>query len=161
MDTQTLYYVLAGALVLVGLAGVVLPALPGLPLMFAGLWLAAWAGGYDQIGVGTVIMLAVMTLLSLGVDIVAALLGARRVGASRLALLGAAIGTVAGLFMGLVGILVGPFVGALLGEWLHGRRLGLAAKVGLGTWLGIVFAAVLKLTLGFAMIGIFVFAWWW
>lgn len=161
METQTLYYVLAGALVLVGLAGVVLPALPGLPLMFAGMWLAAWAGGYDQVGVGTVIMLAVLTLLSLGVDIVAALLGAKRVGASRLALVGAAVGTVAGLFMGLVGILVGPFVGALLGEWLHGRRLGMAAKVGVGTWLGIVFAAVLKLTLGFAMLGIFVFAWWW
>ncbi|HEU4813692.1 MAG TPA: DUF456 domain-containing protein [Xanthomonadaceae bacterium] len=161
METQTLYYVLAGALVLVGLAGVVLPALPGLPLMFAGMWLAAWAGGYEQVGVGTVIMLAVLTLLSLGVDIVAALLGAKRVGASRLALVGAAVGTVAGLFMGLVGILVGPFVGALLGEWLHGRRLGMAAKVGVGTWLGIVFAAVLKLTLGFAMLGIFVFAWWW
>ena len=161
MDTQTLYYVLAGALVLVGLAGVVLPALPGLPLMFAGLWLAAWAGGYDQVGVGTVIMLAVLTLLSLGVDIVAALLGAKRVGASRLALLGAAIGTVAGLFLGLAGIIIGPFVGALLGEWLHGRRLGMAAKVGVGTWLGIVFAAVLKLTLGFAMLGIFLFAWWW
>ena len=161
MDTQTLYYVLAGALVLVGLAGVVLPALPGLPLMFAGLWLAAWAGGYDQVGVGTVIMLAVLTLLSLGVDIVAALLGAKRVGASRLALLGAAIGTVAGLFLGLAGIIIGPFVGALLGEWLHGRRLGMAARVGVGTWLGIVFAAVLKLTLGFAMLGIFLFAWWW
>ena len=140
METQTLYYVLAGALVIIGLAGVVLPALPGLPLMFAGMWLAAWAGGYDQVGVGTVIMLAVLTLLSLGVDIVAALLGAKRVGASRLALLGAAIGTVAGLFLGLAGIIIGPFVGALLGEWLHGRRLGMAARVGVGTWLGIVFA---------------------
>ena len=161
METQTLYYVLAGALVIIGLLGVVLPALPGLPLMFAGMWLAAWAGGYDQVGVGTVIMLAVLTLLSLGVDIVAALLGAKRVGASRLALLGAAIGTVAGLFLGLAGIIIGPFVGALLGEWLHGRRLGMAARVGVGTWLGIVFAAVLKLTLGFAMLGIFLFAWWW
>ena len=161
METQTLYYVLAGALVIIGLAGGVLPALPGLPLMFAGMWLAAWAGGYDQVGVGTVIMLAVLTLLSLGVDIVAALLGAKRVGASRLALLGAAIGTVAGLFLGLAGIIIGPFVGALLGEWLHGRRLGMAARVGVGTWLGIVFAAVLKLTLGFAMLGIFLFAWWW
>ena len=161
METQTLYYVLAGALVIIGLAGVVLPALPGLPLMFAGMWLAAWAGGYDQVGVGTVIMLAVLTLLSLVVDIVAALVGAKRGGACRLALLGAAIGTVAGLFLGLAGIIIGPFVGALLGEWLHGRRLGMAARVGVGTWLGIVFAAVLKLTLGFAMLGIFLFAWWW
>ena len=160
MDTQTLYYVLAGALVIVGLLGVVLPALPGLPLMFAGMWLAAWAGGYDQVGVGTVIMLALLTLLSVGIDVAAALLGAKRVGASRLALIGAAIGTVVGLFMGFVGILVGPFVGALVGEWLHGRKLHMAAKVGLGTWIGILFAAVLKLTLAFAMVGIFVLAWW-
>ena len=160
MDTQTLYYVLAGALVIVGLLGVVLPALPGLPLMFAGMWLAAWAGGYDQVGVGTVIMLALLTLLSVGIDVAAALLGAKRVGASRLALIGAAIGTVVGLFMGFVGILVGPFVGALVGEWLHGRKLHMAAKVGVGTWIGIVFAAVLKLTLAFAMVGIFVLAWW-
>lgn len=160
MDTQTLNYVLAGALVLVGLLGVVLPALPGLPLMFAGMWLAAWAGGYEQVGVGTVIMLALLTLLSVGVDVAAALLGARRVGASRLALVGAAIGTVVGLFMGFAGILVGPFVGALAGEWLHGRKLDMAAKVGVGTWLGILFAAVLKLTLAFAMVGIFVLAWW-
>ena len=161
MDTQALYYALAGALVIVGLLGVVLPALPGLPLMFAGMWLAAWAGGYAEVGVGTVIMLAVLTLFSVGVDVVAALLGAKRVGASRLALLGAAIGTVVGLFMGFVCILIGPFAGALVGEWIHGRRLDLAAKVGVGTWLGIVFAAVLKLALAFAMLGIFVFAWWW
>lgn len=160
MDTQALYYLVAGALVVIGLLGVVLPALPGLPLVFAGMWLAAWAGGYAEVGVGTVIMLAVLTLLSLGVDIAAALMGAKRVGASRLALLGAAIGTVVGLFMGFVGILVGPFVGALVGEFLHGRKLDMAAKVGVGTWLGIVFAAVLKLALGFAMLGIFLLAWW-
>lgn len=160
MDTQALYYLVAGALVVIGMLGVVLPALPGLPLVFAGMWLAAWAGGYAEVGVGTIIMLAVLTLLSLGVDIVAALMGARRVGASRLALVGAAIGTVVGLFMGFVGILVGPFVGALAGEFLHGRKLDMAAKVGVGTWLGIMFAAVLKLALGFAMLGIFVLAWW-
>ena len=160
MDTQALYYLVAGALVVIGLLGVVLPALPGLPLVFAGMWLAAWAGGYAEVGVGTIIMLAVLTLLSLGVDIIAALMGAKRVGASRLALLGAAIGTVVGLFMGFVGILVGPFVGALVGEFLHGRKLDMAARVGVGTWLGIVFAAVLKLALGFAMLGIFLLAWW-
>jgi len=161
MDTQALYYLLAAALVLVGLLGVVLPALPGLPLVFAGMWLAAWAGGYAHVGVGTVIVLAVLTLLSVGVDIVAALLGAKRVGASRLALVGAAIGTVVGLFLGLPGLILGPFAGALAGEWIHGRRLDLAARVGVGTWLGLVFAAVLKIGIGFAMLGIFAFAWWW
>lgn len=161
MDAQGLYYIVAAALVLVGLAGIVLPALPGVPLVFAGMWLAAWAGGYAQVGVGTVVVLAMLALLSVGVDIVAALLGAKRVGASRLALVGAAIGTVAGLFMGLPGLVVGPFAGALVGEWIHGRRLDMAAKVGLGTWLGLVFAAVLKIGIGFAMLGIFAFALWW
>ena len=161
MDTPSLYYLLAAALVLVGLLGIVLPALPGVPLVFAGMWLAAWAGGYAQVGVGTVIVLAVLTLVSVGVDIAATLLGAKRVGASRLALLGAAIGTVVGLFFGLAGLVAGPFAGALAGEWIHGRRLGMAARVGMGTWLGLVFSAVLKIGIGFAMLGIFAFAWWW
>src|SRR5690606_11575705 len=160
MDSQTLYYILATLLVVVGLLGVVLPALPGLPLMFAGMWLAAWTGGYQQVGAGVVIALALLTLLSVGVDIIAAMLGAKRVGASRLALVGAAIGTVAGLFMGFIGLLFGPFFGALAGEWLHGRQLGMATRVGVGTWLGLMFAAVLKVALAFAMLGIFAFAWW-
>jgi uncharacterized protein len=161
MEPQTIYYLVAAALVLVGLFGVVLPALPGLPLMFAGMWLAAWVGDYARVGAGMLSVLALLALLSLIVDLVAALLGAKRVGASPPALVGAAIGTVIGLFLGLAGLIAGPFVGALAGEWLHGRRLGQATKVGFGTWLGIVFAAVIKLALAFAMLGMFAFAWWW
>jgi uncharacterized protein YqgC (DUF456 family) len=161
MDSQTLFYVLAGVMVVVGVLGIVLPALPGVPLVFAGMWLAAWAGDYQQVGGATVAILGVMAVLSLGIDLLGTLLGAKRVGASRLALAGAAIGTVAGLFFGIVGIFVGPFVGALAGELMHGRDAARAAKVGAGTWIGIVIAAVLKLTLAFAMLGLFAFAWWW
>jgi uncharacterized protein YqgC (DUF456 family) len=161
MDTQALFYLLAGVMVVVGVLGIVLPALPGVPLVFAGMWLAAWAGGYAQVGGVTVVILGVMALLSLGVDLIGTLLGAKRVGASRLALAGAAVGTVVGLFFGLVGIFVGPFVGALAGELVHGRDAARAARVGMGTWVGIVIAAVLKLTLAFAMLGLFAFAWWW
>ena len=155
---------IAAVLVVIGLVGTVLPALPGLPLVFAGMLLAAWAGDFQQISVFTVVVLGVLTLLSLAIDFWATALGAKRVGASRKALVGAVLGTFAGIFFGPVGLFAGPFVGALAGELLHGRTLngrglGQATKVGFGTWLGIVFGVVLKLTLAFAMIGLFAWAW--
>lgn len=165
MDTQTLFYAIALLMVLLGLAGTVLPAIPGLPLVFAGMLLAAWAGGFEQIGFWTLLVLAVLTLLSIGIDFLASAAGAKRVGASRLAVAGSLVGTVLGLFFGLVGVFVGPFAGAVVGELiarrkLDGADLGQATKVGLGTWFGIFVGIVLKLTLAFAMIGIFALAWW-
>jgi len=164
MDLHTLYYVLAIVLMVVGIAGTVLPALPGLPLVFAGMLLAAWAGGFEEVGGWTMAVLALLTLLSLGIDFMATALGAKRVGASKPALVGAVLGTFAGLMFGFVGVFIGPFVGALLGElvWLRGvggRELGQATKVGLGTWLGVVVGTVLKLGVAFLMVGLFVFAW--
>ena len=164
MSAPTLYYLIAAALVAIGLIGTVLPALPGLPLVFAGMLLAAWAGGFEQISIATVVFLGLLTLASLAIDFWATALGAKRVGASRLAIIGAIVGTFAGLLFGPVGIFVGPFAGALIGELVHGRKLapvqmGQATRVGIGTWMGIVFGVVLKLTLAFAMIGLFALAW--
>jgi hypothetical protein len=159
-----LLYVLAILLVLVGLAGIVLPALPGVPLVFAGLLVAAWADGFQHIGVPTLVVLGLLTVVSLSVDVWATAVGARRVGASRLALLGAVIGTLAGVFFAPIGLFVGPFAGAALGELASLRRLdhaglGQATRVGLGTWLGIVLGVALKLMLAFAMLGLFALAW--
>ena len=159
MDLQYVYYAIAAVLVLIGLAGTILPALPGLPLVFAGMLLGAWAGGFEHIGIPVVVVLAVLTLFSLVVDFWATALGARRVGASRMAVAGAIIGTFVGIFIGFIGLFAGPFIGALAGELLHGRRIGRATRVGLGTWLGIVFGTALKLALAFTMIGLFVLAW--
>jgi uncharacterized protein YqgC (DUF456 family) len=164
MELQTLYYVLAVVMMLVGIAGTVLPALPGLPLVFAGMLLAAWTGDFEQVGGWTLAILALLTLLSLGIDLMATALGAKRVGASKPALVGAVLGTFAGLLFGFVGVFIGPFVGALLGElvWLRGvggRELGQATKVGLGTWLGIVVGTILKLGVAFVMVGLFAIAW--
>lgn len=159
MELQTVWYVVAALLVLVGIAGTLLPALPGLPLVFAGMLVAAWAGGFEQVGVPMLGLLGLLTLLSLAVDFWATALGAKRVGASRKAVVGAVIGTFAGLFFGFAGLLAGPFAGALAGELLHGRDVGRATKVGFGTWLGIVFGTVLKLALAFTMVALFLFAW--
>lgn len=164
MEAQSIYYALAIILVLIGVVGTILPALPGLPLVFAGMLLAAWAGGFEQIGMTTLVVLGVLTAASLLIDFWATAVGARRVGASRKAVIGAVLGIFAGLFFGPLGLFVGPFAGALAGELLHGRRLhpggiGHAARIGFGTWLGIVFGVALKLTLAFAMLGLFALAW--
>lgn len=152
-------FALAALLILVGLAGVILPALPGVPLMFAGMLLAAWADGFRHVGAPTLTVLGLLAVLALLVDFAAGALGAKRVGASGLALLGAALGTVAGLFFGIPGLLLGPFVGALLGELLAGGGMLRAANVGAGTWIGLLLGTLVKLALSFAMLGTFALAW--
>lgn len=165
MDLTTTYYLIAALLVLLGLLGTVLPILPGVPLMFGGMLLAAWAGDFETVGAPTLAVLSVLTLVSVIVDFWAAAHGAKRVGASRLAMWGAAIGTLVGLLFGLPGLLLGPFVGALVGELLHHRslhlqRVGHATKVGAGTWVGLLLGTALKLALAFAMLGLFALGWW-
>ena len=153
-----LLWMLAGVLVVVGLAGTILPALPGVPLVFMGLLIAAWMGDFQKIGWPTLTILALLTALAVAADLLATLFGAKRAGASKLALLGAAIGSIVGLFFGLIGILVFPFVGAVAGELVARQRLDRAARVGLATWLGMLFGALAKLSLAITMVGVFLIA---
>ena len=153
-----LLWSLAGILVVVGLAGTILPALPGVPFVFAGLLIAAWIGDFQKIGWPTITILAVLTVLAIAADLVATMFGAQRAGASRLALLGAAVGSVVGLFFGLIGIFVFPFIGAVVGELIARQRMGQAAKVGVATWLGLLIGAIAKLSLAITMLGVFVIA---
>jgi len=148
-------WVLAVVLVLVGIAGTVLPALPGAPLVFAGLLLAAWADDFQRVGWLPLSILGVLTIATIVVDLLATALGAKRVKASGLAIAGAAFGSLVGLFFGFVGLLVGPFVGALLGEYLSTRDVRQAGKAGLGTWLGMVLGAATKLAIVFTMLFVF------
>ena len=157
-NEAVLLWALVALLVLVGLAGTMLPVLPGVPLVFVGLLVAAWIGDFQKIGWPTLTILATLTLLAVAADLVAALFGAKRAGASRLALLGAAIGSIIGLFFGLVGIFVLPFVGAVIGELIARQRLVQAARVGFATWLGMLVGALAKLSLAITMLGVFVIA---
>jgi uncharacterized protein YqgC (DUF456 family) len=149
---------LAAALVIIGFAGTIVPALPGAPLVFAGLLVAASIDGFQRVGWFTLGVLGVLTLVSFGVDFVAAALGAKRVKASRLALVGATVGTIAGLFFGLPGLIAGPFLGSAIGEFIAQRDLRRAGKVGVGTWLGMLAGVVLKLAIIFTMLGVFALA---
>jgi uncharacterized protein YqgC (DUF456 family) len=149
------YLALAAILVVVGVLGTVLPVIPGVLFVFGGLFLAAWAQDFSRVGWVGLAIIGVLGLLAVAADFVASLLGAKRVGASPKALIGAALGGFIGVFFGLPGILIGPFAGAVIGELLARGGLQQATKVGVGTWLGLLFAAVAKLVLAFLMIGTF------
>lgn len=152
-------WTIAVVLVVVGLAGVVLPALPGTVLIFAGLLLAAWADGFVRVGAGTIVALGILTVASYFVDVVTMALGMKRLGTTRRAMAGAAIGTIAGLFFGLPGLIIGPFAGAILGELTAHRDFGRAGRAGIAAWIGFFIGTVAKIGLAFAMVGIFLTAW--
>jgi uncharacterized protein YqgC (DUF456 family) len=155
---DVLLWILSAALIVAGLAGTVLPALPGTLLVLAGIVLGAWIDDFTRIGGGSVVAVGVLALLAWALDYVAGLLGARKAGASRQAIVGAALGTLAGLFMGLVGVLFMPLVGAAAGEYLARRDQQRAVHVGIATWLGIMAGLIAKVVIAFMMIGIFVAA---
>ena len=150
-----LLWTLALVLVLAGIAGTLLPVLPGVPLVFFGLLLASWIDDFQKVGWLALAVLAFLTVLSLVIDFLLSVGGARKMGASRSALLGATAGMVVGLFFGPLGLILGPFIGAFAGEYLAGRDISQAGKAGLGTWLGLLGGIAVKLALCVAMLGIF------
>jgi len=156
--TSAALWILAIALMLVGALGIVLPALPGIPLMFAGMVVAAAIDDFQRIGWITLTVLGFLTLFSVIVEFAASALGARHVGASRQAVWGALLGTVIGIFFGIPGLLLGPFIGAVVAELSVHGRLEQAGRVGIATWLGLIFGTLVKIAIAFAMLGIFVFA---
>lgn len=158
MESQ-IWFVLAGLLVVAGLVGTVLPVLPGALLVFAGLFVAAWADQFVHVGKVGLTIIAGLGLLSAGADFIGTMMGAKRVGASPKALIGATLGSIVGLLFGVLGLVLGPFIGAVAGELLAKGRLKQAGVVGIGTWLGLIAAAVLKVVIAFLMLATF-FAFW-
>ena len=151
-------WIIAVALIVLGIAGTILPALPGITLVFGGILLAAWIDHFTRIPGWLVGVFAVLTIVAWAVDYFAAMAGARKAGASKLALIGAAIGTVAGIFAGFVGLLFLPLVGAAIGEYLAQRDVRRAGKVGIATWIGMLVGTAVKVAIAFAMVGAFIVA---
>ena len=154
----TALLVLAAILVVLGIAGTVVPVLPGVLLVFGGLWLAAFAQDFTRVGLVGLSIIGALGAFSFVIDFFGSVMGAKRVGASPKALGGAALGGLVGIFLGLPGILLGPFIGAMLGELAARGGFRQAAKVGVGTTLGLLFAAVAKLVIAFLMVGVFAIA---
>jgi len=155
METSTILWLAAALLLIAGFAGLLLPALPGVLLIFAGLVLAAWAEGFAYVGWGTLTILGVLTAAAYLIDFLAGLLGAKRFGAGKYGIIGAAIGTVIGLIFGLPGIIIGPFIGAILGELYANKDLRSAGTAGLGTWLGMAIGIAVRIAVAFVIVGVF------
>jgi len=154
----TTLWVVAVLLIVVGVAGTVLPALPGVPLIFGGVLLAAWIGDFQRISVFTVVVLAILAVLGIVIDYIAAALSAKRAGASKEGIIGAAIGTLAGIVTGLWGLLFMPLVGAAVGEFIAHKDALRAGKVGAATWFGLLVGTAIKLAIAFTMVGVFIAA---
>jgi len=155
---DALWWTLSVGLILLGLAGIVLPALPGTVLVLAGIVVGAWIDDFTRVGWFPIVTSTVLAVLAWVLDYVAALLGAKRAGASRQAVIGAALGTVAGIFMGLLGVFFMPLVGAAIGEFIARKDHSRAVKVGVSTWLGLMAGLLAKVVLAFMMVGIYLVA---
>ena len=146
------------ALIVIGIVGTVVPALPGAILVFAGIVLAAWIDDFTRIPLWLLAVLGVLTAMAWFVDYVAAVVGAKRAGASRLAIVGAALGTLAGILSGLWGLLFMPLLGAAIGEYVAQRDTRRAGKVAIATWVGLLLGSAAKVAIVLTMVGIFVLA---
>ncbi len=158
MDWTILWYVIAGLIIAAGFVGSILPNLPGIPVMFGGMLLAAWVGRFHTIPLWAVVIVGVLAACSIVFDFLAGTWGAKRYGASKAAVWGAFIGTIGGVFFGIPGLLLGPFVGAVAGQLVSGSPVVQAAKVGFGTWVGLLIGTAIKLATAFMMLGIFALA---
>ena len=146
-------YLLAAVLIVGGVAGAILPVLPGIPMIFGGIWLAAAVDEYRHLGWGWLLAIGIVGALGIAVDFVSASLGAKRIGASPRALWGAGAGTVVGMFFGIPGLLIGPFAGAVIGELWSGNSMLRSAHVGVGKWIGMLVGILAKVVISFLMIG--------
>lgn len=159
MDVAAVALMVLGVLLgLAGFAGLLLPALPGAPMLFLGLVIIAWAEDFAYAGGWTLGVLAALAALTYVIDVVAGLLGARRFGASPRAMVGAGIGGLVGLFFGLIGVLLGPLIGACIGQLTAVPDLMAAGRAGIGAAIGLVFGAAVKIAVAFTMVGIFALA---
>ena len=149
-------------LILIGLIGVVVPVLPGIGLIFSGIFLYAWYFGFGEIGIMTLVVLGIITLLSMVVDYLASAYGAARFGSSKWGIAGAVIGGLLGfLILNLPGLLLGLFFGAVAGELFFAKKDTEASlRAGWGSLLGFFGGTVLKLVLAVAMIATFMIQIW-
>ncbi len=158
MTEPTLWWVLSWGLIATGLTGAVLPLLPGTGLVLAGIVVGAWIDDFQRVGPWSIGIVVVLAIASWVLDYLAALLGARRVGASKLALVGAAVGMVLGILSGFLGVLFFPLAGAAIGEWIAHRDEQRAMRVGIATWVGLLLGLLAKVVIAFMMVGVFVVA---
>lgn len=151
--------VIAVLLMLIGVAGAVLPAVPGPILIFVGALLYAWPGDhFSRISIWTIVILLVLTILVQVLDFFMGAWGARKFGGTWRGVAGALLGTLVSIVTGQIwALLFLPLIGAILGELLGGMKLGDSGRVGVGTVVGMVLGMGLRLGVSVVMVSIFLF----
>jgi len=154
---EIIFLILALALMLIGLAGTIIPILPSVPLVYAGYAVYGLATGWRDYGLGIMAVLGAITLIIVLLDYLAGALGARKFGASRAGMWGSIIGAILGvIFLNIIGLILGTFIGALIGELIVGRTMHEAVKSGWGAFLGFLAGSFVKIVTATAMIGVFI-----
>jgi len=156
---EIVIFILALLVMLVGLAGIILPVIPGVPIIFGAAFLYALLTDFATISSQTIIIFAVLTVLSLLLDWLATAVGVKKMGGSYIGMIGAFVGMIVGLLLpgvGIIGFVIGAFVGAFLFEWLISKKAQVALRAGFGSFIGFIAGGLLKFVIGVAMIGLFV-----
>jgi len=153
---QIIGLLLAMLLMLVGLAGCILPGLPGTPLVLAGAIAHRVWFGATSVNNWILALLVLLTIMSVAFDYLASTLGAKKMGATWRGMTGAIVGAIVGLFFGIPGILLGPFLGALSFEMLGGYEFKPALKAGFGAFLGLIAGSIGKFAVALVMMTLFV-----
>ena len=154
---EIILFIVCLVVMLSGLVGIFLPLIPAVPLI----WFACLAYGlftnFKEINFNFLTVCAAFTIFSVVMDYVAGAFGAKKMGASRWGIIGAILGLIIGFIVGnILGLIIGPFVGALLFELIGGKNFKAASKAGLGTFIGYLGSAFIKIIIGVVIIGVFI-----
>jgi uncharacterized protein len=142
---------------MIGLAGTVLPVLPGIALIYCAYLFYGLFTSWQYYGVWTMILWGVVTAATFALDYFAPMLGARRSNSSILGIWGSFAGSVIGLVLfGLPGLIVGTFAGALIGELMARRPATQALRSGWGALVGFLAGSLIKVVIGLIMVGVFI-----
>jgi uncharacterized protein YqgC (DUF456 family) len=157
---EILFFIIALVIMCIGIVGIILPILPGLPLIFGAAVFFSVVTGFQYIGTQTIIILACLTIFGMVLDYVATSLGVKKMGGSTIGMIGAFIGMIVGLMipgLGIFGFIIGAFIGAVVCEFLIGKEAHNALRAGIGSFIGFLAGGVLRFVIGVIMVGIFLY----
>jgi len=158
MDAYHILILIISLLIMLGgLSGIVFPVIPSTPMIWLGVFIYAVCDGFESISWLLLLIFAVLTIISLVLDYLGGIIGAKKYGATKWGMIGSVIGGIGGFFMGgIIGLIFGPFFGAVLLELIFDKDITGAFKSGVGTLVGFLGGAIAKLAIGVIMIGIFI-----
>jgi uncharacterized protein YqgC (DUF456 family) len=148
--------IFASILTIVGTVGTLLPVIPGTPLNFAALLILHFVKGGEVFSTAFLVVFGVLTAVSVGVDYLLPILGAKLQGTSKWGMWGSVVGMLLGLIVfSFPGMILGMFLGAVAGEIIARKKAHQAVLAGLATFVGSLTAIVLKFGLSVVMAAYF------